>query len=437
MERIFANLYRFSLDPFGKARTKPSSYLLVRKQGNILICHCQRGSSIVDHMDDVEALGGIDRQFVAHYHDAKRGDLHDILYDRFGCRLCYHEAERKTIRGKTKCPEEEFGDEGLKLGSDFEAFYFPGHTIGMSIFRWKYRGKYALFPSHVINLDQGNWRISLHPEMAPHAKGHLANLAKLHIDYVFPGRVNAGEEDFHTCTEKTRKSFRRAMKERLNPRKVAEKAAPTAKRRLVTNYAPNPVSKTIANAGFDYEKMKVHGNCKHSLLMSYLERADVMYFQNFRRAFKPDDPFLAGLREFVKQGGGAYIGERRKTIESDCLAAVHPFHEVAVHRPASDGIGNTLEIAAPHPAVMMKKREQYASPGYGGAMWEPGPKGKPLAVNESGDPVLVYARIGKGRVLFSNIFYGHKTPFEDIHQHLTRSAVRWLANTSDFTYRSP
>ena len=111
MERIFPNLYRFSFGKKGRGHT----CLLVRKQGNLLICHCNRGSS-TDHLDEIERLGGIERQFLSHGHDARRGELHEVLYDRFGCRLHYHRRERRKVRAKTGCPEEEFGDDGLQFG---------------------------------------------------------------------------------------------------------------------------------------------------------------------------------------------------------------------------------------------------------------------------------------------------------------------------------
>ena len=134
MHRILANLYRFDSKPRGKARRTSYSYLLIRKGGNLLIC--SQGSPVTDHLDGIEALGGIHTQFLASYLDAKKGDYHEVLFERFGCNLSYHEAERKMARTKTKCPETSFGDEGLQLGSDFEAHHFPNRCQnGNSLFR--------------------------------------------------------------------------------------------------------------------------------------------------------------------------------------------------------------------------------------------------------------------------------------------------------------
>ncbi len=224
MERIFPNLYRFSTGPhtFRKVRSMNYAYLLVRQQGNLLMAYGQRGSTIVDYFDEVEALGGIDRQFISHYHDANRGDFNQLLFDRFGCKLNYHHAERKTVRAKTKCPEEEFGDEGLQLGSDFEAYYFPGHTIGHSIHRWRYRGKRFLFTGHVINLGEKGWSIGLDPNDAPQLKSQFTKLPKVEVDYALPSRSPEGQEEFHRFSDSTRKSFRNSLRSKLKPKSAKD-----------------------------------------------------------------------------------------------------------------------------------------------------------------------------------------------------------------------
>ena len=217
MERIFADLYRFSDGPRGPSKKMSYTYLLVRKQGNLLIRHWGL-SSVFDHLDEIAELGGIDRQFVAHHHDAKRGDLHDRLYARFGCKLSYHQAERRHVRAKTKCPEQEFGDEGLQLGSDFKAHAFPGHTPGMSIFQWRNRGKYHLFPSHVIQYHNDEWYIDFDPPPTPPLHAQPAELAALQVDYLLPGASAGDKEPVHTFTAGTRKSFHEALHTKTSPK---------------------------------------------------------------------------------------------------------------------------------------------------------------------------------------------------------------------------
>ena len=84
MERIFSNLYRFTDEPFRKGRKY--SYLLVRKQGNLLLPF--KGGSVRDHFDEIEALGGVDTQFITHSHDAIKG-FHEEVFDRFGANFIF------------------------------------------------------------------------------------------------------------------------------------------------------------------------------------------------------------------------------------------------------------------------------------------------------------------------------------------------------------
>ena len=53
--------------------------------------------------------------------------------------------------------------------------------------------------------------------------------------------------------------------------------------RVVTNYVSQEVIASIEAGGlFEFDKMKVHGNCAMSLLFTYLEGADIMLFNQFQ-----------------------------------------------------------------------------------------------------------------------------------------------------------
>ena len=94
MERIFANLYRCGSTP--NKRGMSHSYLLVRKEGNLLVCH-QSGPGAAD-MKEIKKLGGIDGQFICHNHDTLRNGLHEELHAKFGCELHHHLGEKKAVR---------------------------------------------------------------------------------------------------------------------------------------------------------------------------------------------------------------------------------------------------------------------------------------------------------------------------------------------------
>lgn len=86
------------------------------------------------------------------------GELHELLCDRFGCTLSYHERHRKQIKKKTKCPVFEFGYEGVELGSDFHAI-----DIGRTVFHWSNQGKHFLIPGHAVSQHDEEWDIRMDP----------------------------------------------------------------------------------------------------------------------------------------------------------------------------------------------------------------------------------------------------------------------------------
>ena len=79
MERIFANLYRCSAP---NRRGTSHTYLLVRKEGNLLIGH--QTAPQPEDFDEIEKLGGIHSQWICHHHDTIRNGVHEALHARFG-----------------------------------------------------------------------------------------------------------------------------------------------------------------------------------------------------------------------------------------------------------------------------------------------------------------------------------------------------------------
>jgi hypothetical protein len=132
----------------------------VRKEGNLLLPSGDGGGTVADLLNDIEALGGVDTQFVTHNHDVN-GPFQEAVYDRFEAKLSYHVAEHNAVVEKTKCPSVEFGDEGVQLGSDFQALYFPSCCAGSSLYYWQDSGNHFLFTSHVINMVEDGWQVGL------------------------------------------------------------------------------------------------------------------------------------------------------------------------------------------------------------------------------------------------------------------------------------
>ena len=207
MERVFANLYRIGAP---NRRGVSYTYLLVRKEGNLLVSHQTRPST--EDIDEIERLGGVDSQWICHHHDTITGGLHEDLHARFGCVLHHHRTDRASVRKKTKCPTVQYGNEGLLYGSDFEALYFPTCTAGHCIFRWRHRGKYYLFTSHAIYVRDNEWDLQFNQHRMDHWRPQLASLEKLRVDYLFPGYSSADEMGFYRLNDQTRKSLAKALR---------------------------------------------------------------------------------------------------------------------------------------------------------------------------------------------------------------------------------
>jgi hypothetical protein len=223
MERVFSNLYRIGGEP--DKRGQSHSYLLVRKTGNLFICH--QSVPTPEEVKEIKQLGGIASQWVCHHHDANRKGGHYELFKTFGCALHLHKADRAGARGKTKCTLESFDDAGLTLDKDFEAIYMPMFTRGNTVFRWRNRGKYYLFSSHTIYPLEDEWRISLNRHtgkpwgpgcriwQAQAIRPALARLKALHVDYVIPGYTEVGDDTFYQLDDRERRALTRALNAQL------------------------------------------------------------------------------------------------------------------------------------------------------------------------------------------------------------------------------
>lgn len=212
MEKCFANLYRFSSIANKSRNISSHSYLLLRKEGNVMICHTKSGPP-EEEFEEIEKLGGVSSQWVSHHHDIVKDGFHESLHARFGCELHYHKADRAGVRGKTKCLSVQFDNEGLRLGSDFEALYLPTCSPGHSVYRWKCQGKYYLFTSHALSMRDGAWDLHFNTRRADLYRPHLPGLAKMRVDYVFPGYTEEGEDgDYYRLNDPKRKSLSKALK---------------------------------------------------------------------------------------------------------------------------------------------------------------------------------------------------------------------------------
>ena len=202
MEKLFHNLYRTGTS--ANKRGFSHSYLLVRKEGNLLICH-QQGPSA--------ATSGRSRSSVeSKACGSATATTHSAIYNTTSCTSSSAASSTSTrrhdrpARKRAKCPFETFGDEGIQYADDFEGFNYPACTSGHAVYRWKSRGKYFLFTAHSMYANDKGWDTWFKPN-----KG--VTLHKAHIDYVFPGYTPESGPDFYRLDDKMRRSLSRRINE--------------------------------------------------------------------------------------------------------------------------------------------------------------------------------------------------------------------------------
>ncbi|TGN01365.1 MBL fold metallo-hydrolase [Leptospira yasudae] len=100
------------------------SYLIVRKDGNILVDSPRFVPSLADK---IESLGGIRYHFLTHRDDVAD---HQKFHERFGCERIIHEDERSAL------PNAEIllsGNSVYTLAEDVKIIPTPGHTKGHAV----------------------------------------------------------------------------------------------------------------------------------------------------------------------------------------------------------------------------------------------------------------------------------------------------------------
>lgn len=246
-------------------------------------------------MDEIEQMGGLESQWVCHSHDLMGGSLHQDLYDRFGCPLHYHRVDRPRVRKKTKCEAVEFDGDGTRHGADFEALFLPTCTAGHSIYRWRSQGKYYLFTSHAIYQSDDQWSLQFNMKHREHWPAQLSALAKLRVDYLFPGYTAPDEDDFYRLDERSQKSLSKALRAKGKPLARPPEIVvpgPTAGIKLDCDFARPPWK--------DIPPMKFfarHGNApQHKASARTAWDRDRLYF-----AFTNDEPEISKLKTLATQ----------------------------------------------------------------------------------------------------------------------------------------
>ena len=77
------------------------------------------------------------------------------------------------------------------------------------------RGRFFLFTSHALFVRDHKWDFGFNPHRAKQWGPKIDKLAKLRMDYVFPGYTGPDEEVFYRLDDPLRKSLPKALRAKL------------------------------------------------------------------------------------------------------------------------------------------------------------------------------------------------------------------------------
>lgn len=189
MREIIPGLYAsepnsliFAPDTFIRA------FLLRGADGNTLI---YANGRITEEADEIEALGGLRRHVLGHWHEAGMGAA-DIA-ERLGAPVLCHEADR--VKAEEDVPIAETFDRRRALTSDLEAIPIPGHTPGSTAYLWAGPEHSCLFTADSLLVGERGWYAVVLGESDREAYvKSLRTLRDLDFDLLVPWGASEGAE---------------------------------------------------------------------------------------------------------------------------------------------------------------------------------------------------------------------------------------------------
>jgi glyoxylase-like metal-dependent hydrolase (beta-lactamase superfamily II) len=122
------------------------SFVLEREHGNLLV---YAAPTVPTAAPAIEALGGVTRQYLNHWHEAGFGN------DGVDAPLAIHADDRAAAEDSLSV-DETFSDR-VVLDGDFELIPTPGHTPGATAFLWHSGDQRLLFTGDSVYLRDGQW----------------------------------------------------------------------------------------------------------------------------------------------------------------------------------------------------------------------------------------------------------------------------------------
>jgi glyoxylase-like metal-dependent hydrolase (beta-lactamase superfamily II) len=159
------------------------AFLLERSRGNILIYSVPE---LEADAEAIEALGGIERQYLNHGHEAM------FASDWVRAPLFVHQADAGAVEAAHHV-RGSFSRRHV-LDEDFEVIPTPGHTPGATAYLWDSGEGRLLFTGDTIYLSGGEWRPALlaSSDRAAYLES-LELLRGIDFDLLVPWAAGVGE----------------------------------------------------------------------------------------------------------------------------------------------------------------------------------------------------------------------------------------------------
>jgi glyoxylase-like metal-dependent hydrolase (beta-lactamase superfamily II) len=188
MDKVIPGLYASTPEPLGFGPSlEIRAFLLQRERGNLLV---YRSGMLERDVEEINALGGISRQYLNHHHEASPAC--DWVAKTFEAPLHVHEKEAPSV--SEICHVAETFSERHHLHDDFEIIPVPGHTSGATAFLWDTGQHRCLFTGDTIFFPRSKWVAAVLDEVSDRERyiESLELIRTLDFDLIVPGIAAAG-----------------------------------------------------------------------------------------------------------------------------------------------------------------------------------------------------------------------------------------------------
>ncbi len=189
MDTVIPGLYPSAPEPLGFGPSlEIRAFLLQREQGNLLI---YRSEMLERDVEQINALGGISRQYLNHHHEAS--PTCDWVARTFDAPLYVHKNDAPSV--SETCNVGEIFSERHHLDEDFEVIPIPGHTSGATAFLWDTGQHRCLFTGDTIFFPRGKWVAAVLEGVSDRERyiESLELIRTLDFDLLVPGIAAAGQ----------------------------------------------------------------------------------------------------------------------------------------------------------------------------------------------------------------------------------------------------